>query len=199
MRCTVITVPSEPVPRVASGEPALTPAEERAWRSLVRLMVLLPRAIDEDLTRRDGLGLTRYVVLMRLSEAPQRTLRMSDLAESASISPSRLTRIVQAMTADGLITREEAPGDARACLATLTAAGLERLQAAWPAHLAGVRALVLDHLEPRDLAGLHRATERLLRVVEGTTGTCRGSTPTPLQHPCSDRGRSAPSTSEEIT
>ncbi len=148
----------------------LTPAEERTWRTLMRLMMLMPRAIDEDLCRRTGLGLTRYVVLMRLSEAPDRTLRMSDLAEAVSISPSRMTRIIQSMLSEGLVTRQMAPSDGRASLATLTEKGLHRLQDAWPAHLAGARRLVMDHLDPRDLADFNRMTERLLRGIEGSSG-----------------------------
>jgi DNA-binding MarR family transcriptional regulator len=136
----------------------------------MRLMMLMPRAIDEDLCRRTGLGLTRYVVLMRLSEAPECTLRMSDLAEAVSISPSRMTRIIQSMVGEGLVNRQVAPSDGRASLATLTEKGLHRLQDAWPAHLAGARRLVMDHLDPRDLADFNRMTERLLRGIEGSPG-----------------------------
>ena len=153
-------MPAEHAPR------PLTPDEERTWRALMRLMVVMSRAIDEDLERRSGLGLTRYVVLMRLSEAPGRALRMSDLAEAVSISPSRMTRIIQAMASEGLVTREVEPADGRASLATLTVKGLQRLQEAWPAHLAGVRELVMNHIDPDDLADFNRMTERLLRSVE---------------------------------
>lgn len=140
------------------------------WRSLIRLMVLLPRAIDEDLARRDGLSLSRYVVLMRLSEAPGQALRMSDLAEASALSPSRVTRIVQPMIAEGLVTREAVPGDGRASLARLSERGLARLQQAWPAHLAGVRALILDHLDPADLTDFQRVLGRLLPAVEQAAG-----------------------------
>ena len=114
-------------------------------------MIQMPRAIDEKSYRRSGLTLTRYVVLMRLSEAPDRALRMSDLAEAASVSPSRMTSIVQFMVGLGLVTRRQLVGDGRASLAALTDSGLQRLQEVWPAHLAGVRALVLDHVDPANL------------------------------------------------
>lgn len=140
------------------------------WRTLIRLMVRMPRAIDEDLARRTGMGLTRYVVLMRLSEAPGRAMRLSELADAASISPSRLTRVVQSLVSDGLVTRSVLPGDARSGLATLTGLGLQRLEEVWPAHLAGVRALVLDHLDAEDLRNLHRMTERLLQATLPSTG-----------------------------
>jgi len=157
-------MPTEPAPQ------PLTPPEERTWRTLMRLMMLMPRAIDEDLCRRTGLGLTRYVVLMRLSEAPERALRMRDLAEAVSISPSRMTRIIQSMVSEGLVTRQVTPADNRASLAALTDKGLRRLQDAWPAHLAGARRLVMDHIAPRDLASFDRITERLLRAVEDSVG-----------------------------
>ena len=152
-------MPAAPAPK------ALTEDEERTWRALIRLMLTLPRAIDEDLSRRGGLSLTHYVVLMRLSEGPDAGLRMSDLAGAAALSPSRMTRIVQAMLAEELVTRAAAPGDARAALVRLTDRGLARLQEAWPAHLAGVRALVLDHLDPADLSDLERMVRRLLAAI----------------------------------
>jgi len=160
----------------------LSPSEEQTWRALMRLMVQLPRAIDEDMSRRSGLSLTRYVVLMRLSEASERALRMSDLAEASAISPSRMTRIVQAMVIEGLVTRQEAPGDRRASLATLTDAGLQRLQDAWPAHLAGVRALVMNNIDPHDLADFNRVTKHLLHAIENPANTpppqaCPGQAP----------------------
>lgn len=146
----------------------LSPAEEETWRALIRLMVRLPRAIDDDLVHRAGLSLTRYVVLMRLSEAPQHALRMTDLAQAASISPSRITRIIQSMVSEGLITREVVAGDGRASLATVTDEGLQRLRGAWPAHLAGVRELVLDHVPAGELAAFNRVMRGLLDALDST-------------------------------
>jgi len=147
----------------------LTPDEERTWRALIRLLVQLPRTIDEDLVRRNNLSLTQYLVLMSLSEAPKRSLRMSQLATAASMSPSRMTRVVQAMEHDGLVGRSSAPGDGRGSIATLTDAGLRRLKEAWPEHLASVRALILDHIAPNDLDGFYRVIHGLLKSVEGET------------------------------
>lgn len=169
-------MPGEPTPR------PLTADEQPAWRALMRLMVQLPRAIDEDLLRRSGLGLTRYVVLMRLSETPGRALRMSELAEAAAISPSRMTRVVQSMITEGLLTRETVPGDGRGGLATLTDQGLQRLRDAWPFHLAGVRALVLDHLDAEDRSHLHRIAQALLDAIENTPD--RSAAGCPVADPC---------------
>jgi DNA-binding MarR family transcriptional regulator len=144
----------------------LTELEQAAWRSLAKLIVLLPRAIDDDLARRSDLTLTRYVVLMRLSEAPGRTLRMGDLAFGATLSPSRLTRVVAGLADEGLVTRCTADDDARVALVTLTDAGMSRLEEVWPHHLAGVRELVLDRLSNRDLSDLRRITEKLVAGLE---------------------------------
>ena len=118
------------------------------------------------MTRRGGISLTNYVVLMRLSEAPGRTLRMGDLADGAVLSASRITRIVASMVEEGLVTRGRADGDARVSLAKLTSAGLARLEEGWPAHLAAVRELVVDHLSASDLADLTRISARLLDALE---------------------------------
>jgi DNA-binding MarR family transcriptional regulator len=152
-----------------SSAAPLSPAEEDAWRTLIRLMIQLPRAVDEDLTARGGISLTNYVVLMALSEAPSRSLRMGDLAEAASVSPSRMTRIVQAMVRDGLVTRHTAKGDARSSVAKITPSGMRRLRAAWPAHVQGVRALVFDHLDPAEVADLHRVATRMLWALGRST------------------------------
>lgn len=78
------------------------------------------------------------------------------MAEAAASSPSRLARIIQPMVADGLVTREAAADDGRASVVALTDEGLDRLAQAWPAHLAGVRALVIDHIDPAELADFSR-------------------------------------------
>lgn len=144
----------------------LSPAQERLWRALVRLMVVLPRSIDEDLTARTGLSLTNYVVLMQLSEAPDRQLRMSDLAEAVALSPSRITRVVHALEADGLVRRRVSPEDRRANLTALTDAGLRRLTDAWPSHLEGVRTLVIDHVRRGETASLTEVLERVLAIID---------------------------------
>jgi DNA-binding MarR family transcriptional regulator len=142
--------------------PLLTMDEESAWRSLATLMIALPRAIDDDMTGRGGLSLTNYVVLMRLSEATEQSMRMSDLADGAVLSPSRVTRIVAAMVTEGLVTRHQHEVDKRVAIVSLTEVGLRRLQENWPTHLDAVRRRVLDGLTVRDLADLKRICQRLL-------------------------------------
>ncbi len=143
----------------------LTPAQKRLWRSIARLMVVLPRAIDEDLTARTGLSLTSYIALSQLSEAPERRLRMSELAERAALSPSRITRVVSALEADGLVRRDTTSTDRRVSFATLTDAGLHRLEQAWPAHLDSVRTLAMDHISRDEIASTSDLVERLVAAA----------------------------------
>jgi DNA-binding MarR family transcriptional regulator len=93
--------------------------EDLVWRSLMRLVFRLPRALDDDLQRSCGLTSTQYSVLMHLSEATGQQLRMSDLAGRVSLSPSRISRVIDQMTADGLVERRPGSSDGRSTLAAL--------------------------------------------------------------------------------
>ncbi|SEE99052.1 DNA-binding transcriptional regulator, MarR family [Streptomyces sp. 3213] len=126
----------------------LSCVEERLWRSLQRLLVTLPRALDEDLLRSTGLSLTQYTVLMHLSETDGAGLRMSDLATATGLSASRITRLVETLRAQGLVVKRPHSTDARGSMAVLTEAGRQRLRGACPAHLASARRRVMDQLDP---------------------------------------------------
>ncbi len=142
----------------------LDPDEELLWRSLSRLAVTLARTLDEDLVRESGLSLTEYGALMNLSEATGHQLRMTDLATSMGMSGSRITRLVDDLQKQGLVTKHRWTGDGRGNVTILTDLGLARLQQAYPSHLASARRHVLDHLKPRQVAALAAA---LTDVVVG--------------------------------
>jgi DNA-binding MarR family transcriptional regulator len=146
--------------------PPLNAAEERLWRGIARLMVVLPRAIDEDLLAKTGLSLTSYIVLSQLSEAPGRQLRMTDLAARSALSPSRITRVVNDLELKGWVRRTVSPLDRRANLATLTDAGFERLAQAWPSHLEAVRRLAIDHIRRPEIKELTEIIERIVTAVD---------------------------------
>lgn len=157
--------------RVSEQQPApLTAAEEALLRALMRATLVVPRALDTDLLREQGLQLTEYFALMHLSEQQGRRLRMSDLAAAADLSLSGMTRVVGRLEAQGLVRRERCPEDARGWNAVLTDTGLDRLRRAWPAHLASVRRHVVDRVDPGLLGALAQA---LLALVPGAT--CPGS------------------------
>jgi DNA-binding MarR family transcriptional regulator len=125
----------------------LDATEEPAWRALARFFVVAPRLLDEDLQRGAHMSLSVYTILMQLSEAPGRTLRMTDLANRAYLSGSRTTRLLDELMAEQLVTKERSAADGRSFYATLTDKGLAALRQAYPVHLRSVRARVLDHVD----------------------------------------------------
>src|SRR3954454_15060523 len=144
----------------------LSAHEEDFFRAFMRTMVAVPRAFDADLLREQGMSVSEYAVLVHLSEAPDRRLRMSDLAGASSLSLSGMTRIVARLEKQGLVRRERCLTDARGWLAVLTDSGLERLQAAWPSHVASVRRHMMDHLSGLDLKPLTAAFRRFAAEVD---------------------------------
>jgi DNA-binding MarR family transcriptional regulator len=138
----------------------LTKQEEAFFRAYVRTLIAVPRAFDADLMRNQGMSMNEYGVLMHLSEAPGRKLRMSDLAAASALSLSGMTRIVSRLEAQGLVRRERCETDARGWLAELTDAGLQRLRVAWPTHVESVRRHIFDHLGDVDLPALTEAMRR---------------------------------------
>lgn len=149
----------------------LTSDEELLWRSLMKLVFVLPRAIEEDLQRSCGLSSSQYSVLMHLSEAPDRQLRMSDLAGSCGLSPSRITRVIDEMSAEGLVERRRPESsDGRSTLAVLTKRGMSTLRRAWPHHIRSVRALAFDHLSADEASSVGHVLERLAEGLDNRTG-----------------------------
>ena len=139
----------------------LTPDEEALIRALPRVMYALPRAIDADLVREQQLAGIEYLTMMHLSEAPQRRMRMGDLAAACELSLSGMSRIVTRLEGQGMVERARCDEDARGWNAVLTDEGLARLERAWPTNLASVRRHLLDHFEGMDLAQIARILQRV--------------------------------------
>ena len=137
----------------------LTPAEEALWRALMRLMLTLHRALDEDLLRARGMTANEYTVLMNLSEAPNRELRITELADAAALSVSRMSRLIDDLQSRNLVAKRRSEDDGRGNVASLTRQGIARLEAAYPDHLASARRLVLDHVDRDDLPRVARTLE----------------------------------------
>lgn len=123
--------------------------EELFWRSLQRVMIALPRVLDDDLLHATGLSLTDYAVLVNLSEAEGRELRMTDLAAATALSASRMTRVVEVLQRRELVTKRRASEDGRGFVAAITETGMQRLADAYSRHLASAREHVIDRLPPR--------------------------------------------------
>lgn len=144
----------------------LTAAELDSWLSVVRLMTWLPWSIDQQLQRDSNLRMVEYQVLAMLSESPERTMRMSSLAEVTNASLSRLSHLVQRLERRGLVRREPDPTDGRFTNAILTEEGFERLLEAAPSHVAYVRSLIIDALTPEQLRRLGRDAKRITARID---------------------------------
>jgi DNA-binding MarR family transcriptional regulator len=143
----------------------LTTEELDSWLSVVRLMIWLPWSIDQQLQCDSNLAMVEYQVLAMLSESPERTMRMSSLAEVTNASLSRLSRVVTRLEARGLVRREPDPTNGRFTNAILTDDGFQTLAAAAPGHVAHVRSLVIDVLSPEQLRRLGRDAQRIMSRI----------------------------------
>src|SRR3954449_7187777 len=147
----------------------LSREEETAWRAIAQVIVKLPWALECQLQRDADLSFLEYHVLARLSEDPEHTLRMSELAMLTSASLSRLSHLVKRLELRDLVRRESDPADGRFTNAIMTRAGYKLLVASAPAHVARVRSLVIDALSPADLQQLRESMERLFARIEEST------------------------------
>lgn len=143
----------------------MSPTELRAWLAYRGGMTLLEAALDRQLQRDAGMPLAYYQILAILSEAPERTLRMSDLADKLQSSPSRLSHAVGRLECQGWVQRIPCPNDRRSTLARLTDAGFAALAAAAPGHVETVRRLVFDHLTPEQVEQLYTIFQSVLTAV----------------------------------
>lgn len=140
----------------------LTPREMRAWRGYLGLVRLLDDRLNRELQQESGLTLADYEILVRLSEAPHRRLRMTELAQGAMISKSRLSHQMTRMENRGLARREGCPTDRRGAFAVLSEAGFEALVAAAPGHVASVRRHLFDELTPEQVEALGELSDAVI-------------------------------------
>lgn len=140
-----------------------------AWMRLAAVVELLPGVLESQLKRDSDLSHFEYWVLSMLSEAPKRTLRMSDLASRTSATLPRLSHVVQRLEDRGYVARFACPSDRRATNAKLTAAGWKKVVAAAPGHVENVRQAVIDQLTPEQLTQLAGIADRILQQVSPDT------------------------------
>jgi DNA-binding MarR family transcriptional regulator len=128
--------------------------EQQAWRSVAAVILKLPAELEQQLQRDSGMSHFEYWVMALLSEATERSLRLSHLAAQANASLSRLSHVVTRLERRGWVTRRPAPDDARVTLAVLTAAGVDQVVTAAPGHVGTVRELIFDALTEQDVEDL---------------------------------------------
>ena len=136
--------------------------EQQAWRAYLSASQLLQAQLDRELQRDSGIPHAYYEILVRLSEAPGRVLRMSELANAAESSRSRLSHAVARLEEAGWVRRESCPTDRRGSFARLTPQGYAALEAAAPAHVASVRRHLLDRLTTDQVRQLYEICEAVL-------------------------------------
>jgi len=140
----------------------LSDEQQAAWRPFVALLLRLPAALDAQLQKDAGITQFDYLVLSGLSEAPGRTLRMSELAATANSSLSRLSHVVSRLEAKGWVRREACPGDGRFINAVLTGEGWEKVKETAPGHVAAVRELLVGTLSEDELIRLGAISAKVL-------------------------------------
>jgi len=140
----------------------LSGEQQAAWRPFVALLLRLPAALDAQLQKDAGITQFDYLVLSGLSEAPSRTLRMSELAATANSSLSRLSHVVSRLEAKGWVRREACPGDGRFINAVLTDEGWEKVKETAPGHVAAVRELLVSTLSDEELVQLGAISAKVL-------------------------------------
>jgi DNA-binding MarR family transcriptional regulator len=162
-----MTTTEQPAPTDENPDgPWLTSGELASWLTVARLITRLPWAIDAQLQRDADLSMIEYMTLASLAEAPDWTLRMSELAEHASSSLSRLSHLVKRLESRGYVRREPDPADGRFTNAIMLPAGMAKLESAAPAHVAYVRHLVVDNLSGERLRRLGQDAERILQRID---------------------------------
>ncbi len=132
----------------------LSPEQQHVWRNYMAATRMVESGIERQLQRDSGMPVTYFEIMVSLSEAPDRTLRMSELADRSRLSRSRLSHAVARMEQAGWVERRECPSDKRGAFAVLTENGFAALAAAAPGHVTQVRSLLFDVLSTEQLEQL---------------------------------------------
>lgn len=145
----------------------LTSREQEVWRAFLDVSRLLFEQLGHQLSDDSGMSLPEYEILVQLSEAPGRRMRMSELADRVVSSRSRITHTVGRMQERGLVQREACADDGRGVLCVLTDAGFARLESAAPGHVENVRTVMFDPLTTDDVEGLGLALAKMREKLRG--------------------------------
>ncbi|MBN9504285.1 MAG: hypothetical protein BGO01_03870 [Armatimonadetes bacterium 55-13] len=141
---------------------SLSEVEKKAWVSYLLSSARITRDVDRRLHEAGVVDLTIYDILLRLEEAPDRRMKMTDLADASVFSKSGITRLVDRLEKDGLIERQSCPADRRRVHAWLTEKGLEERKRAWPVYRAAIYELFTTQMAESELASLGDILEKLI-------------------------------------
>jgi DNA-binding MarR family transcriptional regulator len=133
-----------------------------AWRAVLLAQSRALRAIERDMEAAGTIPLNWYDVLLELNSAPERRLRMQDLAARAVLSRTRVSRVVAELEAEGYVERRADPDDGRASLATITPAGRAVLRQTAPVYLAGIDTHFNRHVSASAQRAIAAALQRVI-------------------------------------
>ncbi|MBF4635028.1 MarR family transcriptional regulator [Agreia pratensis] len=148
----------------------LNDEQQRAWVRFISVVERLPGVLDTQLQHDADLTHFDYLTLAMLSEAPDRTLRMTELALVTNATLPRLSHVVSRLEKRGFIERSPSTDDRRATNARLTDAGWEKVGATAPGHVGTVRDYVIDPLDAQDVEDLHRVMGKILAKLDPEHG-----------------------------
>lgn len=147
--------------------PWLTTSQQSVWRSFLGGTTVLMDQLDRDLRTTHGLSMPEYEILVRLSEAPGRAVRMAELAAAVAHSRSRITHTIARLEKAGIVTRGQCSDDGRGVSAVLTDHGLTVLEAAAHTHVTGVHNYLIENANAEDFEALGRVMQTVVEVLEG--------------------------------
>jgi DNA-binding MarR family transcriptional regulator len=151
-----VVLPDDSRKDADEGTPWLTAEEQRLWRAHLEVSRLLMYQLEREL-QPYGLSINDYTILVELSEAPQRRMRMTDLAVATLQSKSRLSHQITRMEAAGLVARDTCPGDRRGLFAVLTEQGWQTMRRVAPHHVRSVREHFVDRFDEDQVAAMYEA------------------------------------------
>ncbi|MFA3835465.1 MarR family winged helix-turn-helix transcriptional regulator [Streptomyces aureus] len=158
--------------------------ERQHWNAFAYVLTQLPAALEAQMQRDAGISQFDYVVMSALSMAPERTLRMSEVAQYAGSTLSRLSNVVGRLEKRGWVRRHPDPSDGRSTLASLTDDGMDKVVAAAPGHIDAVRRLIFDPLTKAQQRQLGAVSQRILGALQAP---CPTDWPSPGAAPAADR------------
>jgi DNA-binding MarR family transcriptional regulator len=151
----------------AIDTPWLSTEQQRVWRAFLGGTTVLMDRLDRDLRTQHGLSMPEYEILVRLSEASDRSIRMAELADAVSHSRSRVTHTIARLEREGIVTRGQCSDDGRGVSAVLTDHGFSVLEAAAHTHVRGVNDYLIENADPEDLAAMGRIMQMVLDQLQG--------------------------------
>lgn len=146
----------------------LSPTEQYAWRSFIRLQQKLRARMSRDLQENSKLSSADFEILVALTDVADGRQRFQELAKTVEWEQSRLSHQIARMIRRGLVDRQECPEDGRGAFVVITPAGRTAIEAAAPTHVALIRRVVIDALTPDELAALARISNLIIERLDAT-------------------------------